>query len=160
MLLFLHVDTRLPEGAVEKLLGRLATTAPVERRLVDATPRWGFFAVQLDDPAPAFRLIEWTMSVRSRATGIGTGDQALFVERALFWGVGGFPPIPLMEDVALSTKLKRVAGRPAWIPDPVTSSARYWQRHGILRSLLRMWRLRAAYWLGADPERLHAQYYR
>ncbi len=150
ILLFLHADTRLPSGAVQRILERLGS-APAAG--------WGFFAVRLDGVGPAFRVIERAMSLRSRLTGIGTGDQALFVTRTLFRRVGGFPQIPLMEDVALSRLLKRTAGRPIWISSPVTSSARYWKRHGVTRSVLRMWWLRAAFFLGADPARLHVRYY-
>lgn len=148
VLLFLHVDTSLPAHADRRIQGALQGR------------RWGFFSVRLDGGRPVYRIIERAMSLRSRWSGIGTGDQALFVERALFEHVGGFPDIALMEDVALSRRLCRTAGRPAWIPTPVTSSARYWERHGVWRSVLRMWILRAAFALGADPVRLHARYYR
>ena len=157
VLLFLHADTVLPQHGAHRVLAALTrpATSPVTRRA-----RWGFFAVRLDGRGAAFRVIERAMSLRSRLTGIGTGDQCLFVERALFQQVGGFPPIALMEDVALCRILRRAAGAPAWIDTPVTSSARYWERHGIWRSVLRMWSLRAAYALGTDPARLHARYYK
>src|SRR5882757_7232798 len=97
------------------------------------------------------------MNWRSRITGIATGDQAMFVTRAAFEVAGGFPPIALMEDVALSARLKRI-GRPLCLRARVTTSARRWRKHGLLRTVLLMWRLRLAYFFGRDPARLAKQY--
>ena len=97
------------------------------------------------------------MNLRSRLTGICTGDQALFVTREAFARVGGFPPIPLMEDVALSARLKRVS-RPLALRARVTTSARRWRQRGLLRTMLLMWRLRLAYFFGADPAKLARAY--
>ena len=97
------------------------------------------------------------MNRRSRWTGIATGDQAMFVRHDLFRSVGGFPDIPLMEDIALSRLLKR-HGPPACLSDRVVTSARRWEQHGTWRTILLMWRLRAAYFLGADPARLALRY--
>ena len=97
------------------------------------------------------------MNARSRATGIATGDQAIFATRAAFDAAGGFPPIPLMEDVALSKALKRISP-PACLRLRVLTSGRRWERHGTLRTIVLMWRLRLAYALGADPERLARSY--
>ena len=97
------------------------------------------------------------MNTRSRLTGIATGDQAMFVSRAAFDGVGGFPPIALMEDLALSARLKCV-GRPLALHARVTTSPRRWRQHGTLRTVLMMWRLRLAFFLGADPAKLARQY--
>ena len=97
------------------------------------------------------------MNWRSRLTGIATGDQAMFVTRGAFDQAGGFPPIALMEDVALSARLKRL-GRPLCLHAKVTTSARRWQRHGVLRTVLLMWKLRLAYFFGADPVRLAKAY--
>ena len=93
------------------------------------------------------------MNLRSRWTGMATGDQALFVRHDLFCAVGGFPDLPLMEDIAISRMLLR-HGAPACLRERVTTSARRWERHGVLPTILLMWRLRAAYFLGADPGRL------
>jgi GT2 family glycosyltransferase len=97
------------------------------------------------------------MNLRSRLTGIATGDQALFIRRDLFDAIGGFPEIPLMEDIAMSRALKR-HGRPACLCATVVTSARRWDRHGAWKTILLMWRLRAAYFLGADPARLALRY--
>jgi rSAM/selenodomain-associated transferase 2 len=146
VLLFLHADTRLPEDADALVLDAVARGAA-----------WGRFDVRIDGPQALLRIVERAMNLRSRLTGIATGDQALFVRRDLFEAVGGFPAIPLMEDVALSRALKR-HGRPACLRARVVTSARRWHRHGIWRTIFLMWRLRAAYCLGADPARLADRY--
>ena len=147
-LLFLHADTRLPAGADALVAAALS-----------GGHRWGRFDVRLSGHRPVFRVIEWLMNVRSCVTGIATGDQALFVERALFDQAGGYPPIALMEDIAMSRRLKRMGGRPACVRVPAVTSSRRWERDGPLRTVLLMWRLRAAYALGADPASLAAIYY-
>ena len=103
------------------------------------------------------RLVALMMNWRSRLTGIATGDQALFVTRAAFERVGGFPVIALMEDVALSAKLKR-SGKPLCLRAQVTTSPRRWRKHGTFRTVLLMWRLRMAYYFGADPAKLARAY--
>ncbi|MDO6461780.1 TIGR04283 family arsenosugar biosynthesis glycosyltransferase [Granulosicoccaceae sp. 1_MG-2023] len=119
---------------------------------------WGRFDVRLDASGALYRVIGNMMNLRSRVTGIATGDQAVFVTAALFRETGGYPPIPLMEDIALSRQLRR-RSRPQCLPQQLLASARYWQRHGVLRSILTMWGLRLAYCLGADPAWLHRVYY-
>ncbi len=146
LLLFLHADTRLPHDA-----------DALARRAVQSRHQWGRFDVTIDSPRPVMRVVEALMNLRSRWTGIATGDQALFVRRALFDQIGGFPDQPLMEDVALSTRLKR-HGPPACLRERVTTSARRWERHGPWRTILLMWRLRAAYFFGADPAKLAVRY--
>jgi rSAM/selenodomain-associated transferase 2 len=146
VLLFLHADTALPDQA--DALVRRATRDP---------SAWGRFDVRIDSPRRALRLVEHMMNLRSRWTGIATGDQAMFVRRELFDQVGGFPDLPLMEDIALSRLLKRHA-RPVCIRQRVSTSARRWERHGVWRTVLLMWRLRLAYFLGADPRRLAIRY--
>jgi rSAM/selenodomain-associated transferase 2 len=146
VLLFLHADTALPDQA--DALVRRATRDP---------SAWGRFDVRIDSPRRALRLVEHMMNLRSRWTGIATGDQAMFVRRELFEQVGGFPDLPLMEDIALSRLLKRHA-RPVCIRQRVSTSARRWERHGVWRTVLLMWRLRLAYFLGADPRRLAIRY--
>jgi hypothetical protein len=103
------------------------------------------------------RIVGGAMNLRSRWTGIATGDQAMFVRHGLFNEVGGFPDIPLMEDIALSIALKK-RGAPACLRQRVTTSARRWQRYGVWRTIWLMWRLRAAYFLGADPAGLATAY--
>ncbi|MEO5702344.1 MAG: TIGR04283 family arsenosugar biosynthesis glycosyltransferase [Gammaproteobacteria bacterium] len=149
ILLFLHADTRLPEHAHQLVAEGLAKTGR----------GWGRFDVRLSGRHPLLRLVERMMNWRSRWSGIATGDQALFVRRDWFENVGGFPVLPLMEDIALSRKLKRM-GMPLCLHERVTTSSRRWERNGILRTILLMWRLRLAYALGADPQRLADKYYK
>jgi rSAM/selenodomain-associated transferase 2 len=146
VLLFLHVDTYLPEGAD-------GLVAEALRRAL-----WGRFDVHLSGTHPLLRVVEHMMNCRSRATGIATGDQAVFVSRELFDRVGGFPDIPLMEDIALSARLKR-HGPPACLKARVTTSSRRWEQRGIVRTIVLMWGLRLAFFLGADPRVLARHYY-
>jgi rSAM/selenodomain-associated transferase 2 len=145
VLLFLHADTRLPDEADRLLLDGLARSGRV----------WGRFDVRFDDDGLA--LIAVMMNARSRLTGIATGDQAMFMTRAAFHAAGRFPPIALMEDVALSARLKR-SGRRLCLRARVTTSGRRWREHGALRTILLMWKLRLAYYFGADPARLAQAY--
>jgi rSAM/selenodomain-associated transferase 2 len=148
LLLFLHADTRLPPGALHRVLQRCARGASC----------WGRFDVTLDAHGWPFRVIEWAMNSRSRITGIATGDQALFVARALFREVGGYPTIELMEDIALSARL-RAAEPPVCLRERVVTSARRWQRGGVVATMVRMWVLRAAYACGVAAGTL-ARWYR
>ncbi|MDH4134224.1 MAG: glycosyl transferase, partial [Gammaproteobacteria bacterium] len=113
--------------------------------------------VQLDSPRLLLRVVAWFMNRRSALTGICTGDQAIFVRREAFVRLGGYAPIPLMEDIELSRRLRRL-GPPARLRTPVVSSARRWEQGGVLRTILQMWRLRLLYWLGVPAERLVQQY--
>ena len=140
--LFLHADTLLPEGAETAVLAALARRA------------WGRFDLRFQSPRAALAVVAFFMNWRSRLTGIATGDQAIFVRRADF---AGFPDIALMEDVALSKAMKRVSP-PACLKLRVIASARRWERDGVLRTVLLMWRLRFAYWRGADPRELARRY--
>jgi rSAM/selenodomain-associated transferase 2 len=146
VLMFLHADTRLPDNADALVLDGLARSGRA----------WGRFDVRFDQGG-LLRLIALMMKLRSRVTGIATGDQAMFVTRAAFEKVGGFPPIPLMEDVALSALLKRVSW-PLCLRARVTTSGRRWLRHGLMRTVLLMWRLRLAYYFGSDPALLARAY--
>ncbi|HEX7240411.1 MAG TPA: TIGR04283 family arsenosugar biosynthesis glycosyltransferase, partial [Longimicrobiaceae bacterium] len=143
VLLFLHADTRLPEDADRSVLEGLARSGR----------GWGRFDVRLTGRHPALRVVERMISLRSRATGIATGDQAMFARREWLDAAGGFPEIPLMEDVALSRALRR-RGPPLCLRDAVLTSSRRWETRGVFRTILLMWRLRLAYYFGADPERL------
>ena len=148
VLLFLHADTRLPDNA----LGLIA-------KAVVVGAQWGHFDVQFDSPKTIFKLIAFMMNWRSKLTAIATGDQALFITKAAFQAVGGFPDIALMEDIAISSRLKQL-GRPCCLQAKVVTSARRWQAHGILHTILLMWRLRLAFFFGADPAALAARYHR
>lgn len=151
VLLFLHADTRLPVGA--DALVRTALAGPRGRPARD----WGRFDVRIDSPRPLLRMVSAAMNLRSHLSGIVTGDQSVFVRRRLFEEVGGFPAIPLMEDIALSALLRR-RGRPARLRARVRTSARRWERHGVWRTIVLMWRTRLEYALGADPARLAVRY--
>lgn len=143
-LLFLHADTRLPQDAVRLILDGLKDR------------QWGRFNVTFDEGG-WLRPVAIMMNTRSRLTSIATGDQAMFMTRAAYDAAGGFPPIALMEDVALSARLKRI-GRPLCLAACVTTSGRRWRRHGLRRTILLMWGLRLRYFLGADPARLARAY--
>ena len=145
ILLFLHADTRLPDDADILIRDALARSPRV----------WGRFDVRF--AGNALPLVAAAMNLRSRVTGIATGDQAMFVTRDAFARAGGFRDIALMEDVALSARLKRLS-RPLCLRARATTSPRRWQAHGTLRTVLLMWRLRLAFFFGADPKRLARAY--
>jgi rSAM/selenodomain-associated transferase 2 len=147
VLLFLHADTRLPADADQLILDGLARSGRA----------WGRFDVAIEGVHPLFPVIAAFMNARSRATGIATGDQAMFVTREAFAAVGGFPDIALMEDITLARRLKRVS-RPLCLAARVTTSGRRWEKRGVMRTVLLMWRLRLAYFLGAKPEDLARRY--
>jgi rSAM/selenodomain-associated transferase 2 len=149
VLLFLHADTWLPDGAL----------AAVRDALADPAVVGGRFDVRFDSPRPVLSMIAFFMNLRSRWSGISTGDQAIFVRRDVFDGLGGFAEIPLMEDVELTKRLKRL-GRVAALRARVTTAARKWEREGALRTMLLMWALRLLYVCGVPPARLHRWYYR
>ena len=144
--LFLHVDTQLPPNADRLVVDGIAHSGQ----------DWGRFDVRFDGGG-LLALVALMMNLRSRISGIVTGDQAAFVTRAAFERAGGFPAIALMEDVALSVKLKHI-GRPLALRAHVTTSARRWRKHGVLRTILLMWKLRLRYFLGADPAKLARAY--
>ncbi len=148
VLLFLHADCTLPEQADHLILTGLASSQL----------RWGRFDVRLSGAAMMLRLVGRTMNLRSRLTGICTGDQGLFVERTLFEERGGFPEIELMEDVAMSSKLRK-SGAPLCLSATLLTSSRRWESNGIWRTIVLMWRLRLAYFLGSEPHRLSELYY-
>jgi rSAM/selenodomain-associated transferase 2 len=149
ILLFLHADTLLPESADALIIEGLKRS----RR------GWGRFDVVISGSHPMLRVVAWLMNFRSRLTGIATGDQAIFTTRSLFTAAGGFPGIALMEDIALCKQLKRF-GPPLCLSHCVTASGRRWEKHGVVRTIFLMWRLRLAYWLGADPGKLAMRYER
>jgi rSAM/selenodomain-associated transferase 2 len=141
-LLFLHADTRLPPRADELIFAALACSI------------WGRFDVEIETRHPLLKLVACAMNLRSRLTGIATGDQAIFVRRDAF---AGFPEIALMEDIAFSKAMKR-AGPPACLRSRVVTSGRRWESRGVLRTIVLMWRLRLLYFLGARPEDLARRY--
>ena len=147
LLLFLHADCRLPaaaDGVIVDGLNRARKT-------------WGRFDVTLTGEHPLLRVVGAMMNLRSRLTGIATGDQGIFVTRSLFEAAGRYPDIALMEDIALTQKLKTF-GAPLALRHRITASGRRWEKHGVWRTMLLMWRLRLQYWLGADPNTLAEHY--
>jgi GT2 family glycosyltransferase len=146
-LLFLHADTLVPDGYADAVLRACGDPAVVGGR----------FDVSLQPSSPLLWLTAELINRRSRLTRIATGDQAIFVRRDTFERLGGYAPIPLMEDIELSRRLKR-AGRIACLRERVVTSARRWQRHGVVRTILLMWTLRLLYFCGAAPERLQHVY--
>jgi rSAM/selenodomain-associated transferase 2 len=142
VLLFLHADTVLPPHASEAISQSTADHV------------WGRFDVAIEGRHPMLKVIAWSMNLRSRLSGIATGDQAIFVRRDAF---PGFEEIALMEDIAFSKAMKR-RGRPACLRQRVRTSGRRWESRGVLRTVALMWRLRLAYALGVDPARLAEKY--
>jgi len=146
-LLFLHADTRLPPAADRLVLDALHA----------GRGEWGRFDVRIDGRARMLRVVAFMMNMRSRLTGIATGDQAMFVTRAAFEAAGGFPDLPLMEDVELSRRL-RARSAPICLHSPVHTSGRRWDTHGVWRTIVLMWRLRWAWWRGTPADQLAARY--
>ena len=147
VLLFLHADTHLPLNARQAVTTALSVNAYVGGR----------FNVRFDSPSPLARLVGRMMNLRSRWSGIATGDQALFVRRDVFERIGRFADMPLMEDIEFTRRLKR-AGHLAPLPDHVVTAFRRWEKKGPLRTILLMWTLRFLYWIGVSPHRLQHFY--
>lgn len=149
ILLFLHIDTELPADAM----------ALIQESLRQLTAVWGRFDVRLSGSRRVFRIIEALINLRSRVSGVATGDQAIFVRSARFRQVSGFPDLSLMEDVALSKTLRRLAS-PICLRARVTTSSRRWEQHGVVHTVLLMWWLRLLYFCGIAPQKLHDIYIR
>ncbi len=148
ILCFIHADSTLPPHADQAIRDALSSSQR----------HWGRFDVRLSGRHPLLRVVERLMNTRSRLTGICTGDQGMFVTRKLFDAAGGFPEITLMEDIALSRTLKSHS-RPLCLRQQLITSSRRWENHGILRTIVLMWKLRLLYFFGADPARLAERYY-
>jgi rSAM/selenodomain-associated transferase 2 len=144
--LFLHADTLLPSRAEQLVAAALARGCC-----------WGRFDVRIAGRAFMLRVVAALMNVRSRVTGIATGDQAIFAARSAFEAVGGYPDQPLMEDIELCRRLRSLSP-PACLAAHVTTSGRRWERNGVWRTIVLMWRLRWAYWRGVSAQQL-ANYY-
>lgn len=144
-LLFVHADTQLPNQFDEAISRALAKHA------------WGRFDVQLSGKHWMFPVIAFFINARSRLSGIATGDQAIFVEKSAFNAINGYPNIRLMEDIVLAKRL-RAKQPPACLRDKVVTSSRRWSKHGIWKTIFLMWRIRFAFWQGADPAQLAARY--
>ncbi|WP_440109142.1 TIGR04283 family arsenosugar biosynthesis glycosyltransferase [Acidovorax sp. BL-A-41-H1] len=146
VLLFLHADTRLPDTATASL-----------SRVDPDTIAWGRFDVTIEGRPAMLRVVGALMNWRSRITGIATGDQAIFMTRKAFDAVGGFPLQPLMEDIEITSRLRRMA-RPLCLAERVTTSGRRWEQRGVWRTIVLMWRLRWAYWRGVPASDIAKAY--
>lgn len=146
---FLHADSRC--GVNQDV--------PIYSCVAEDERLWGRFDVEFDCERRIYRMIASAMNIRSCISGIATGDQGIFVRKSLFEDCGQFPPIPLMEDIALSEKLRRLC-RPVCVNSKIKASARRWQENGILKTILLMWALRLLYFIGVSPKVLHDWYYR
>ncbi|MGM8897670.1 MULTISPECIES: TIGR04283 family arsenosugar biosynthesis glycosyltransferase [unclassified Psychrobacter] len=147
VLLFLHADTKLPDHAMTEIA--LAITQA----------KWGRFDVHLDSNKLLLKLVGSMINLRSRLSGIATGDQAIFVRRRIFEQLGGYPNQALMEDIELCKRLKAI-GKPACLTSKVVTSARRWQQNGTWRTILLMWRLRFDYWRGVSADSIRRRYYK
>jgi rSAM/selenodomain-associated transferase 2 len=147
VLLFLHADTRLPQSALNDIAAALS----------DSRYLGGRFDVELEGAHWMLKIVGTLINYRSRATKIATGDQALFVRREVFDRMGGFPDIPLMEDIAFCRALKRIGGV-ACLRSRVITSARRWERDGVWRTIFKMWSLKVCYLAGVSPMRLKRFY--
>jgi rSAM/selenodomain-associated transferase 2 len=148
VLVFLHADVVLPDNWAEAVGGA-----------IDAGAAWGRFDVVLDSPVRLLTVVGAMMNLRSRFTGIATGDQAIFIRRAAFDALGGYAELPLMEDVEFCTRLRRARLPAAPLRDRVSVSARRWETKGPLRTIVLMWVVRALFWLGIPARHLHRIYY-
>lgn len=142
-LLFLHADSSLPANFYSS---------------INASAEWGFFRLRLNGDTSVYRFIEYAINLRTRLSKVAGGDQGLFFKRGFFESLDGYPKIPLMEDIAIC-KLARRRARPVIIDTAITSSSRRWQENGVIKTVLLMWSLRLAFWLGIDPQRLYKIYY-
>ena len=147
VLLFLHADTELPVDATDNI------------RQAIAQYDWGRFDVRLDSSEPLLKIVGLMINQRSRLMSIATGDQAIFIKKSVFEQIGGYPDQPLMEDIELCKRLKKIS-RPACLKSKVTTSARRWQQHGTWRTIFLMWHLRFDYWRGVSPDVLKQRYYK
>ena len=144
-ILFLHADSELPDTGMDAVITAL------DARL------WGRFDISISGKAKMFAVIAFFINWRSRLSGIATGDQGIFVRRAAFERVGGFPDQALMEDIAMSAMLRKISA-PVCLCLKMTTSGRRWERRGIWSTILLMWRLRLLYWLGVSPQSLARRY--
>jgi len=148
VLLFLHADSRLPRDALSR----------IRRVVFTQNTDAGAFELAIDASGPAFRVIERMASWRSRLTRIPYGDQAIFIKRAVYKDLGGYHPIPIMEDINLMQRIKKSGGKIAIIRQKVRTSARRWHKEGVLTCTLRNWLISSAYYLGMPPEKLKRYY--
>lgn len=152
VLLFLHADTQLPDNSIQLISEHYQNLT-----LKSKNELWGRFDVQLDSSHWLLKLVSFMINWRSRLTKVATGDQAIFVSAKLFQKINGFTDIPLMEDVEICKRLRKIA-KPICLREKAITSARRWEKHGMVKTILLMWRLRFEYWLGVSPEKLAVAY--
>ncbi len=143
---FVHADTFLPKNALQCI-----------QTGIDSGAQWGRFDIQLVGEHFMLKVVSYMMNVRSRCTGIATGDQVIFVTRSLFEQLGGYPEIALMEDIAFSRQLNAITP-PCCITEKVRSSARRWESFGVWRTIFLMWTIRLRYFMGEHPDVLAKLY--
>lgn len=148
VLLFLHADNFLSPMAVAQVI-----------RQIDSQPGtcWGAMRQRILDDSIAYRLLEWGNAMRVKLRHLPFGDQAIFIRRDVFEQVGGFPDQPLMEDLLLSSRLRRMS-RPCLIEGPVYVDARRWRQRGPWRQTIRNWHLQWRHACGATPAELALRY--
>ena len=151
VLLFLHADTALPEDTALTVLGLYEGNSRPQQL-------WGRFNVRLSGKHFVYRIIERLINLRSCLSSIATGDQAIFIHNQLFERVDGYPEIALMEDIEISARLKKIS-RAVCVKQAVTTSSRRWEKNGVIRTVLLMWRLRLYYYFGVSPDKLRRLYY-
>lgn len=148
VLIFLHADTLLPRKVI----------ALLQNNFWESNKAWGRFDVRINGKHGMFWVIAYMMNVRSKLSGICTGDQTIFVRKKVFESLSGYAPVPLMEDIEISQRLKKISA-PYCIKEKVITSSRRWEHHGIIRTIVTMWQLRLLYFMGISPKRLHQKYY-
>jgi len=157
ILLFLHADTLLPDTRLPDTRLPDGVMRILESAMSEGEHVWGRFDVNISGKSPLLHLVSAMVNLRSRWSGIATGDQAIFVKRSVFERIGGFPEQPLMEDIEFSRRLLHYS-RPACLREKVMTSGRRWERYGVWRTIFLMWRLRWAYWRGVPAEILVRRY--
>ncbi|MFK5892995.1 MAG: TIGR04283 family arsenosugar biosynthesis glycosyltransferase [Pseudomonadota bacterium] len=148
VLLFLHADTQLPENFLDEIL-------VIEK---NNQYHWGRFDIQLSGKNAGLRIIEFMINLRSRLTGIATGDQAIFIQKHVFDQINGFANLSLMEDIDLSTRLKKIS-KPYCSKLKVKTSSRRWENNGLLKTIVLMWWYRLQFFFGVDSRLLEKKYY-
>ena len=148
ILLFLHADTILPDNAFSKIIEALS-----DKRFIG-----GAFDLGIRNRKLIFRIIGVTASLKHRITRVPYGDQAIFMLKSYFNDLGGYPEIPLMEDVELMKRVKRNGGRIIILPEATATSSRKWETDGVIYTIIRNWIIQALYMFGVPAERF-VKYY-
>ncbi len=146
IILYLHVDTAISSSHISDI-----------KKTYNQAFAYGRFDVSLSNKRLTYRIISFFINLRSCLSKVATGDQGIFVRRTMFEAVGGYPEIPLMEDIALTKALRR-KGKVLCLRNKLETSSRRWEQHGVMRTVWLMWKLRFLYWLGVSPEKLAGMY--